>query len=218
LQATVMLQGTSSAISHTYSLSLTVALAATAEHPPIRQRYLRTDAFYDPNALQFAPPHFTVYDSKDKRFFVSNPYLNRIDVFDATQEIEIADIVVPFPWGIDISPDDTKLYAGTQIGAVYVIDPVQMQVINATPSQDIGPDGFFASEAFVLANGSLALLGAPGGLAVDGFQNFAIWNPATNALAVVNSLAAAPGGCSIQNIGAFAVSGDRTKSPCGQHR
>jgi WD40 repeat protein len=161
--------------------------------------------------LQYAPPHFTVYDAADKRFFVSNPYLNRIDAFDATQEIAIAEIVVPGAWGLDISPDDTKIFAGTLVGDVYQIDPAQMQIVKRTPSASIGPSGFAASEVFVLADGSLALLGAPGGLPVDGYQDFAIWNPTSNALTVVNSLVAPPAGCSIQNIGAFGLSGDRTK-------
>jgi WD40 repeat protein len=206
--ATLTVQGTSGALSHNTQVPLSVAQPATASHPPIRTRYLRTDSDYNSNSMQFAPPHFTVYDSTDKRFFVSNPFLNRIDVLDAGQEAEIAQIVVPGAWGIDISPDNKKLYAGTLIGDVYQIDPAQMQVVTRTPTQNIGPNGFTASEAFVLSNGSLALLGAPGGLSVDGYQNFAIWNPGTNSLTVAS-------GCSIQNIGAFAVSGDRTKILAG---
>jgi hypothetical protein len=57
-------------------------------------------SFYSDD-LQFAPPHFTVYDQPLRRFFVSSPYLNRIDVFDAAQEFQIGSIVVPFAWGID---------------------------------------------------------------------------------------------------------------------
>lgn len=38
----------------------------TGPHPPIRTRYLRTDLQYDPNALQFFPPHITAYDSVHK--------------------------------------------------------------------------------------------------------------------------------------------------------
>jgi|HubBroStandDraft_1064217.scaffolds.fasta_scaffold01336_4 WD40 repeat protein len=209
--ATVSVSGVSGALIHGVQVPLAVALPATSTHAPTRTRYIRTDSFYDSNDLQFAPPHFTVYDARDKRFFVSNPYLNRIDVFDSQQEIAIAQIVVPGAWGIDISPDDTKLFAGSLVGDIFQIDPATMQVVARTPSASIGPSGFTASEVFVLANGSLALLGAPGGLPEDGYQNFAIWNPASNALTVVNSPVATPAGCSIQNIGAFGVTGDRTK-------
>ena len=211
VRATVAVSGVAGTLNHSVHVPLAVALPVTSAYAPIRTRYIRTDSYYDPNSLQYAPPHFTVYDAAHKRFFVSNPYLNRIDVFDATQEIAIAQIVVPGAWGIDISPDDTKLFAGTLVGDVFQIDPAQMQIVTRTPSASIGPSGFAASEVFVLANGSLALLGAPGGLSVDGYQDFAIWNPTSNALTVVNSLVAPPAGCSIQNIGAFGVSGDRTK-------
>lgn len=209
--ATVTVQGTSGTLTHSAMLPLSIVLPATSGHAAVRTRYLRTDAYYNPNALQYAPPHFTVYDAKDKRFFVSNPYLNRIDVFDAIHETQVAQIVVPGAWGLDISPDNTKIYAGTLVGDVYQIDPVQMQVVTRTPTATIGLHGFQATEAFVLADGRLALLGAPGGLAVDGYQDFAIWNPVTNTLVDVYSLGAPPAGCSIVNIGAFQVSGDRTK-------
>jgi len=183
--ATISVTGVAGALNHTLQIPLSVVLPATSESAPIRTRYVRTDSYYNSNDLQFAPPHFTVYDPKHKRFFVSNPYLNRIDVFVAQQEVGIAEIVVPGAWRIDITPDDTKLF------------------------------GFTASEVFVLADGSLALLGAPGGLSVDSYQNFATWNPTSNALKIVNSLVAAPAGCSIQNIGAFGLSGDRTKILAG---
>jgi hypothetical protein len=66
----------------------------TAPYPPGRTRYLRTDIQYNPNALQFFPPHVTAYDSVHKRFFVSNTTQNRIDVFDAATESQIGMIIV----------------------------------------------------------------------------------------------------------------------------
>src|SRR5271157_4179980 len=58
----------------------------TSPHPPIRAQYRRTDIQYNPNALQFFPPHVTAYDSTHRRFFISNTTLNRIEVFDPAQE------------------------------------------------------------------------------------------------------------------------------------
>ncbi len=207
LSTTLTMTGVSGALTHEQSVPLVVSLAVTAAHPAIRARYIRTDSFYNPNALQFAPPHFTVYDARDKRFFVSNPFQDRIDVFDATQEVEIGKIVVPSAWGLDISPDDTKIYAGTLVGDIYQIDPALMQVVTRTPTASIGPSGFQATEAFLLSNGDLALLGGTGGLGVDGYLDFAIWNPTNNTLVDNNTT----GACFIGNVGAFAVSGDRTK-------
>jgi hypothetical protein len=176
----------------------------TAPHPPGRTRYLRTDIQYSPNAYQFFPPHITVYDSVHKRFFVSNTTLNRIDVFDAVQESQIGSINVPLPFGLDVSPNGSQLYVATTFGDVYLIDPGAMQVLQRFPSATIGPQGYQATQAFILSNGSLALLGALGGLYLDGSPNFAIWNPANNNLQVVTAQ-------SISNIGQITLTADRTK-------
>ncbi|HKV38994.1 MAG TPA: hypothetical protein VJX67_07265, partial [Blastocatellia bacterium] len=195
-------QGTSTS-SHNVQVLLAISqVTPTAVHSSIRTRYVRTDASYT-YGLQYAPPHLVVYSSQQRRFFVSNPYLNSIDVFDANLEIEIARITVPGAWGLDLSPDGTTIYAGTLVGDIYKVDPVGMKVVQRIPASTIGPNGYTATEAFVLANGSLALLGSPGGLSVDGYQGFAIWNPADNTLVQ-------PGSC-VQNIGPFAVNGDRTR-------
>ncbi len=195
--------------SSTVAVAVTSATSAPAAHAPTRTRYLRTNSFYDPNSLQFAPPHFSVYDQPDRRFFVSNPYLNRIDVFDAALEANIGSISVPGAWGIDISPDSKTLYAGTLIGDVFQIDPVGMQVTKEFPASTIGPSGFPALETFVLADGRLALLGANGGIGADGGQSIAIWNPTDNSIDMQGS--GGPHGPCQVNIGAFAVSGDREK-------
>jgi hypothetical protein len=196
---TLTITGTANSLSHTTTAGVFVSsVQPTASHAPIRTRYLRTDAY---GAGAVAPPHLTVYSPAQRRFFVSNPSLNRIDIFDAALEVEIGQIVVPGAWGIDITPDGTTLYAGTLVGDLYAIDPSAMKVLQRIPGATIGPNGYFASEAFVLADGRLALLGAPGGLPADGYQSFALWNPADNSILH-------PGSC-VQNIGAFTVSGDR---------
>ena len=155
----------------------------TAAHAPIRTRYLRTNSFYDPNSLQFAPPHFSVYDSAHQQFFVSNPYLNEIDVFSAASELQTGAISVPLAWGIDISPVDGTLWAGTLLGDVYHINTATASVMARFPSSNIGPSGFVGTTVLVLADGRLVLQGGAGGiLGVDGFGVNVIWTPSTNAL------------------------------------
>jgi DNA-binding beta-propeller fold protein YncE len=182
-------------------------VAETSPHPPIRTQYLRTDIQYNANALQFFPPHVTAYDSVHKRFFVSNTTQNRIDVFDAGTELQIGSIIVPLPWGLDVSPDGSKLYVGTTFGDVYLIDPGAMQVVQRYASATIGTQGFTATQAFILADGQLALLGAIGGLYFDGSPNFAIWNPASNTATIL--------GAELPNfgpyIGQMAITADRSK-------
>jgi hypothetical protein len=208
LSATIAFQGTSGSLSHSAKTSLSVVGQVTGAHPPIRTRYLRTNSFYNPNSLEYAPPHFSVYDAAHKQFFVSNPYLNEIDVFDATQEIETAQIPVPFAWGIDISPYNGSLYAGTLIGDVYQIDAATLSVTTRYPSASIGPSGFTATTAMVLSDGRLALQGAAGGiLLVDGYSAAAVWDPVTNSLDTGTDGSI----CGFSNQGGFAVSGDRTR-------
>ena len=118
----------------------------TSSHPPIRARYLRTDIQYNQNALQFFPPHVTACDSVHERFFVSNTTQNHIDVFDASAESQIGSIIVPLPWGLDVSPDGSKLYFTTTFGDVYLIDPGAMQVLQRFASATIGPQGYTATQ------------------------------------------------------------------------
>ena len=156
----------------------------TAAQAPLRTRYLRTNAFYDPNSLQFAPPHFSVYDSAHQQFFVSNPFMNEIDVFSAANETQTATISVPMAWGIDLSPVDGSLWAGTLLGDVYNINTSTFSVTARYPSSSIGPTGFAATTALVLTDGRLALQGNGnlGILGVDGFGSAIVWNPKTNAV------------------------------------
>jgi DNA-binding beta-propeller fold protein YncE len=173
------------------------AAPATSPHPPLRTRYLRTDSQYSSGDF---PPHLVVYDATHKRFFMSNTDLHRIDVFDGPTETQIGSIFVPLPFGLDVAPDGSKLYVSTSFGDVYLIDPATLTVLQRYPSATLGAQGFPASEAFVLANGQVALLGAAGGLSVDGYSGFAIWNPTTNTLKSISF-----------QTGQMAVSADRTK-------
>ena len=101
--------------------------------------------------------------------------------------------MVPGAWGLDISPDNTEILQARS--SVMFIRSIRRSPSRLTDAErEYRAERYRASEAFVLAYGRLALLGAPGGLSVDGYQNFAIWNPASNALTILNSLVAAPAG------------------------
>jgi hypothetical protein len=210
LTATLTFLGTSGTLSHSAQTSLSIVVPVSGVHPPIRTQYLRTNSFYDPNSLQFAPPHFTVYDSVHKQFFVSNPTLNEIDVFDAALESETAQIPIPLAWGLDVSPYNGSLYAGTLIGDIYQIDTSTLSIANRYPSASIGPNGFTATTALVLSDGRLALQGGIGEgavLGVDGNGVSVVWDSVTNSLDTGTDGSV----CNVGNEGAFAVSGDRTR-------
>jgi hypothetical protein len=200
--------GASGSLSHSQTLSLIVK----AVPPPSlsRTRYVRTDA---PTAYsEILNLGWTVFDSNTKRFFVSDPSGNQIVVLDAKTETQIASIPVPGAYGIDEAPGQSLIYAGTEIGDVYTIDPVGMKVTHRYLASQIGPYGYQAYAVRALATGQLALLGGQGGIpSVDGYGGFAIWNPAANSIVAYGSSnsGSSQANC-VRNIGFFGVTGDHS--------
>jgi hypothetical protein len=182
-------------------------------------RYVRTDAAtpYD----LWMNSSWIVYNPPTSRFFVTEPDSNRVFVLDASAETDVGTIIVPGAFGIDDTADHETLYVGTQIGDVYAIDPVGMTVTKRFPSAGIGPNGFSAYSALVMADGRLALLGGQGGIpGVDGYSGFALWNPVDNSLSVftteygsgqIGMPATVVCGPNMGNIGVFTRTPDRTK-------
>jgi hypothetical protein len=211
--ATLTVAGTSGSLVHSQKLGLTVGTVVQSQmHPPFRTRYLRTDTLWDTSFLNLFPQDLIIYDPGTNRFFVSDTYLNRVDVFDAATELQIAQITVPGAFVGDETPDHKAIYLGTQIGDLYEIDPVAMAVTKRIPAVQIGPQGFPTYEVRVLANGELALLSGQGGIpAVDGYSAIGIWNPSNNSLTIAGS-SGVLFGCALTNhISEFAVTADRTK-------
>lgn len=175
-------------------------------------KYVRTDATTP--YLGWINAHWIVYNPPTKHFFVTDPYSNRLIVLDAVSKIVVGTIGVPGAFSIDDTADHRVLYVGTMLGDLYTINPVAMVVTKRYLGSQIGPDGYFAFSALVMADGRLALLGEPGGFpSVDGSSNFAVWNPADNSL-VFWAGAGQNGnaGCgSMGNIGGFSRSVDRKK-------
>lgn len=210
--ATATFTGTAGSLSHMARVSVSIA-PVTAGTLPSRTRYVRSDAVteygYSLNT------HWEVFHSPTSRFFVTDPDSNQVFVFDSATEAEIGSMVVPGAYGIDQSADQSTLYVGTLIGDVYTIDPVAMRVTHRYLASQIGPYGYHASIALPLANGSVALLGAAGGIpSVDGSSSFAVWNPSTNSITIygaaqANSIPLSSCG-QLGNIGGFALTADRT--------
>lgn len=206
--ASLTLTGSSASLSHSATISLVVA-SYTGNISLPRTRYTRTDAateyFLYPNS------NWIVFNSSTNRFFVTDPASNRVFAMDAAKRTLIGSIVVPGAYGIDETPDQTTLYVGTQIGDVYAIDPVSMTVTERYMASQIGPNGFMAYSVRVLADGRLALLGGQGGNpGVDGYGEFAVWNPANNSISVLGEDVAISCGQLSGGISEFSVTGDRS--------
>lgn len=214
--------GISGSLSHSAYVFISVSPEAVST-PPTRTRYVRSDA-----ATEYGyslNTHWEVYHSPTSRFFVTDPDSSQVFVFDSTTETKIGAITVPGAFGIDQTPDGSTLYVGTLIGDVYTIDPVSMTVTKRYLASQIGSSGFQTLIALPLSSGSIALLGAPGGIpSVDGSPSFAVWNPATNSITVYASsygasqihgppvsVVCGP----LENIGGFALTADRTTAILG---
>ena len=210
---TVMFTGTSGVLTHTAPLSLSVT--GPSNGAPGRTRYVRTDATTE--YFTWINQHWIVYNPGTSRFFVTDPISNHIYVLDATSETVVGSISVPGAYGMSDTPDHKTLYVGTLFGDVYAIDPVGMSVSRRYIASQIGPYGFSAQSALVLADGRLVLLGEQGGIpSVDGSTSIAIWNPTDNSFTLygatgqINGMPLPCGGF-MGNIGGFALTADRTK-------
>jgi hypothetical protein len=210
--ANITVSGTAGNVSHSAKASVAVNPAQKSSHPPLRTGYARTDVQWDSSFLNFAPQKWAIYHQPTRRFFVTDTFLNRVDVIDANTRSFIAQIPVPGAFVGDETPDHSAIYMGTQVGDIYKIDPVTMKVVQRFPAVSIGPNGFPTYELRVLADGRLALLGGQGGIpAVDGYSAVAIWNPVDNSFFVAPRLGLSPTCPLTDHILIFTLSADRSK-------
>jgi hypothetical protein len=134
----VSAQATSGSLSHSANLSLAVQSAVIASLP--RTTYVRTDsvsAAADPPGEPFH--HHLVYDSANKHLFVANRAMNRVEVFSTTTQTRVAQIAVPGPSSVDLSPDGSTIWVGTAIESIVSIDTAKLQIKNRYPLTAIVP-------------------------------------------------------------------------------
>lgn len=168
-----------------------------------RTRYIRTDATTE--YFQLLNDHWILYNPITDYFYVADPSSNHVTVVNGSSQTELAQISVPGAYTLDDTSDHTTIYVATILGDVYTIDAIGMRVTNRFIGSGIGPSGFPAQTALVMADGRLALLGGVGGVGLDGAGQIALWNPVDNSLASI--------GCSafIGNTGGLSRTPDRTK-------
>ncbi len=200
----VAFTGTEATLSHSASLSITVVAEVSGSHPNGRTQYLHTEE----TTAGYSSSRPITYDHAHRRFYAANTYLNSIDIFDAIQEIKTGSISVPLPNSVDLSPIDDSLYVANLLGDIYHIDTNTLQIIKRYPDAAIGTGGFGASNAVVLADGRLALLGPlnPFDGGIDGAGSAAVWDPVANTMDT-----GLYSKCKVSNIGLITASGDRTR-------
>jgi hypothetical protein len=182
---TAVFAGTAGSLSHSANLSVQLQ-PASADVAPFRTKYVRTDTVTE--YFSWLNTHWTIFHQPTGHFFVTDPTGNKVVALDPATESKVGSIPVPGAFGIDDTPDHGTLYVGTLAGDVYTIDPVAMAVTHRYIASEIGPYGYRAFSAQVMADGRVALLGAQGGIpSVDGSPSFAIWNPVDNSIVIYAS-------------------------------
>jgi hypothetical protein len=173
----------------TAASTIVIAIAAANQYPSVPES--SADWLVQADTLTpyygFPPPNFTIYHTATQRFFSTEPYLNRLYVTDANTRQLTATLTIPGAFGLDQAPDGSVLYVGTLLGDLYVVDPVQLSIVQRYPSSTISSWGFPANAVYALANGNLLLeryFLVPGFSWVDGDGPLAMWNPQTNDITV----------------------------------
>jgi hypothetical protein len=204
----VSAQGTSGGLSHTAPLTLTVNGAVAPALP--RTGYARTDstsAADDP----FGEPHHRhiAYDASNKHVFIANRAMNRVDVFSTSDQTRVAQIPVPGASSADLSADGATVWIGTSLQQIVALDTATLHLRARYLLSGLSPlpHTIFDRpvEVLSLANGkSMVRLRQP----VSSEALLALWDPATNTLSNLTSMAPA---LFQQGVGVLARSGDHSK-------
>ena len=205
---TVSAQGTSGSLSHGASLALTVQSATGPALP--RTSYARTDATAaadDP----FGEPHHRhiAYDLSNKRVFIANRGMNRVDVFSSLDESRITPLTVPGASSADISADGATVWIGTYLNEIVAVDTSSLRIKARYPLAGLAPipNTVFNRPVEVLSLSSgkaMVRLRQP----VSSEALLALWDPAANSLTDLTSKAPS---LFQQGVGVLARSDDRSR-------
>jgi len=205
---TVSLQGTSGALSHAANLAL--AIQSSVNSPLPRTAYVRTDsasASDDP----FGEPHHRhiAYDPANKRVFIANRAMNRVDLFSTVGQSPAAPISIPGASSADLSADGTTVWIGTALERIVAIDTSSLRVRNrySLPGLTPIPGAIFSRpiEVLSLSNGKcMVRLRQP----ASSEALLALWDPASNSITDLTSTAPA---LFQHGVGVLARSGDHSK-------
>jgi IPT/TIG domain-containing protein len=134
-------------------------------------------------------PYQCAYDPTHNLIFCSNPNWNRIDVISNGTHQLVKRIPVLSPRGIDITPDNAKVWVQTASQNAFSIDTTSLHATRYIVPSGIGSSGlgpqFSFDRIFALADSTLFLYFDDSG--DGGGGNAAVWNPQNNQLTVVSS-------------------------------
>ena len=201
-------RGSSGSLSHSATLSLAVQPAIVAQL--LRTSYARTDAV----AALDDPPgearHRRIaYDAANKRIFVANRAMNRVEVFSASDQTRLPPIAVPGASSADLSLDGATLWIGTTTEQALAIDTATLKVKSrySIPPLSPIPNSVFdrPEELLPMSSGKIMMRLRQSAAAQS---LLAIWDPAAN---IVTNLTSTAPALFQSGLGAMARTGDHTK-------
>ncbi len=163
---------TSGSLSHSVTESVTVT--PSGPPPPSRADFVRTDD----------TPAAAVYDQTHHRVYETNPVAGTVDVIDSTTYQILRRIPVSSPAGVDITPDDSIVFIGTNSQILYALDTTSLAMTAqlVVPLYQSGPE--FGDPWF--SQSPQAPIAEPDDTAVISLYNQTEkWNPVTGQVTIV---------------------------------
>jgi hypothetical protein len=205
---TITARGISGSLSHSATLALAVQPAIAASFP--RTGYARTDAV----AALDDPPgearHRRIaYDAANKRIFVANRAMNRVEVFSTSDQTRLPPIAVPGASSTDLSLDGATLWIGTITEQAVAIDTATLKVksrYSITPLTPIPNSVFNRPEELLAMSSGKIMMRLRQSAAAQSL--LALWDPAAN---IVTNLTSTAPALFQSGLGAMARTGDHTK-------
>jgi hypothetical protein len=201
-------QASSGSLSHSATLTLMVQAGIAALLP--RTTYVRTDAVAALDDPTGEPRHRRIaYDFVNKRIFVANRAMNRVEVFSTSDQTRVAQIIVPAASSADLSVDGATLWVGTTTELAVAIDTATLKVRSRYSIQPLSPipnSVFDRPEELLLTSSGKIMMRLRQSAAAQSL--LAIWDPAASTLTNLTSVEPAL----FQNgLGVMARTGDHTK-------
>lgn len=178
--ATLVFTVTGGGLTNSADVSLTLEKAQPL--PSLgRTNFVRIDSTPASAFALSEPTHrVMILDSARNQLFVANRGLNRVDVLDAASGKSLASIPVSVPTSVELTPDGSRVWVGTEVEEMDAIDPNTLQIIERLPFAGVSTSGLISNipEGIVFTSNGTALLS----LRQEGTTGtiLAQWNPTTN--------------------------------------
>ncbi|GAC1702591.1 MAG: hypothetical protein NVS9B4_08310 [Candidatus Acidiferrum sp.] len=186
---TISAQGTSGSLAHSATVMLTVQSAVPSNLP--RTTFVRTDSILASDSPPGdVPPRHIAYDAANKRVFVANRAMNRVEIFSSATATAVSQLPIPGASSADLSADGSTVWIGTALEQIVAVDASSLRLKSRySPAPLLTVPG-------KVFNRPLEVLGLSNGKcfvrlrdAASSLTLLALWDPTRNSLANLTSSA-----------------------------